>query len=121
MALKTNLLATVNANIYGNGNQEITGPVLNAVLRDIVEGLLDYLTVQETGLYVVDQNSNIALKYDDAGFDVAKLSDHFKSLVSGFEEVQESGFFFVDENYNIGAKLTQAGFFAKNTITYEII
>ena len=39
MANYTQLIQTINDNIKANGNQEITGPVLNAVLQAIVKGL----------------------------------------------------------------------------------
>ena len=39
MANYTQLIATINDQIKANGNQEITGPVLNAVLQAIVNGL----------------------------------------------------------------------------------
>lgn len=39
MANYTQLIKTINDNIKANGNQEITGPVLNAVLQAIVNGL----------------------------------------------------------------------------------
>lgn len=39
MANYTTLIKTINDNIKANGNQEITGPVLNAVLQAIVSGL----------------------------------------------------------------------------------
>ena len=39
MANYTTLIKTIDENIKANGNQEITGPVLNAVLQAIVSGL----------------------------------------------------------------------------------
>lgn len=39
MANYTQLIRTINGSIKANGNQEITGPVLNAVLQAIVNGL----------------------------------------------------------------------------------
>ena len=39
MANYSELIATINDQIKANGNQEITGPVLNAVLQAIVKGL----------------------------------------------------------------------------------
>lgn len=39
MANYTQLIKTINDNIKANGNQEITGPVLNAVLQAIVSGM----------------------------------------------------------------------------------
>lgn len=40
MANYADLLSTIDANIYANGNEEITGPVLNAVLHDMVDRLI---------------------------------------------------------------------------------
>jgi uncharacterized protein YxjI len=63
--------------------------------------------------YITDENNNVALKYDANGFDVAKLSTHFKSLLSstpnnGFVSV---GNFVDDINMNIiyGQSLAVAG------------
>jgi len=53
--------------------------------------------------YITDENDNVILKYTEEGFDVAKLSTHFKSLLSsssnnGFVSV---GNFIDDINLNI--------------------
>jgi hypothetical protein len=80
--------------------------------------------VDESGWYLVDELLNIAMKYDEDGLDVAKVSAHLKSLLGGgtdFLQVVEDGLFFVDGQMNIGAKLTMDGFFAKNLMSYEII
>ena len=39
MANYNNLKATINANIKANGNEEITGPILNNVLNAAVNAL----------------------------------------------------------------------------------
>ena len=41
MANYNNLKATINANIKANGNEEITGPILNTVLNQAVTTLGD--------------------------------------------------------------------------------
>lgn len=82
------------------------------------------VTVTEDGWFIVDEALNVVMKYDADGLDVAKVSDHFKSLLGGgavLVQVVEDGLYFVDEQMNIGAKLTTDGLFAKNLMSYEII
>lgn len=59
------------------------------------------------GLYVSDKFGNIVIKFDSNGFDVAKLSAHFFSLLAPLInipvfETKESGFYVTDANLNIG-------------------
>lgn len=59
------------------------------------------------GLYVLDKFGNIVIKFDSNGFDVAKLSAHFLSLLASLVnipvfETKESGFYVTDANLNIG-------------------
>ena len=59
------------------------------------------------GLYVSDKFGNIVIKFDSNGFDVAKLSTHFLSLLASLInipvfETKESGFYIIDANLNIG-------------------
>jgi hypothetical protein len=59
------------------------------------------------GLYVSDKFGNIVMKIDSNGFDVAKLSAHFFSLLAPLInipvfETKESGFYVTDANLNIG-------------------
>lgn len=41
---------------------------------------LDKLQTIQKGFFVTDENDNIALQYDENGFDVAEISDHFKQV-----------------------------------------
>lgn len=43
--------------------------------------VLSRLVTAEDGLHYTDSEGNVALRYDTSGFDVAKLSNHFKSLL----------------------------------------
>ncbi len=59
------------------------------------------------GFYVSDKFGNIVIKFDSNGFDVAKLSAHFLSLLASLVnipifETKESGFYVTDANLNIG-------------------
>lgn len=61
----------------------------------------------DDGLYVSDKFGNIVMKIDSNGFDVAKLSTHFLSLLASLInipvfETKESGFYIIDANLNIG-------------------
>lgn len=95
---KSNTKAIIDANIKQNGNQEITGASLNAVLNSMVNdyGTQDDLNglkqkvenaetavclCNEEGFFVVDNGNHIGLKYDSLGLDVVKLSPHFLTLV----------------------------------------
>ena len=62
------------------------------------------------GLYVSDKFGNIVIKFDSNGFDVAKLSAHFLSLLASLVnipifETKESGFYVTDANLNIGFQI----------------
>lgn len=52
-------------------NNESGGPIAN-----------ELIVTDQQGFFIIDSNNNVALKYDSNGFDVAKLSVHFKSLLS---------------------------------------
>lgn len=59
------------------------------------------------GFFVSDKFGNIIMKIDSDGFDVAKLSAHFLSLLSSLVnipifETKERGFYITDANLNIG-------------------
>ena len=105
MSYIDNLKAIIAANVYTNGNNEVTAAMVKAALNTVVDMLFPQVT--EDGWHLVDEQLNVALKYDADGLDAAKVSDHFKSLLGGggggdFIQVVEDGFFFVDESLNIG-------------------
>ena len=59
------------------------------------------------GFFVSDKFGNIIMKIDSDGFDVAKLSAHFLSLLASsvnipIFETKEIGFYVTDANLNIG-------------------
>lgn len=77
-----NLKNAIRQAIKQNDNHEITGTILQSILIAIVnevEALLS--TTNENGFFVVDSSNYIGLKYDNDGFDVAKLSKHFMDLI----------------------------------------
>lgn len=83
--------------------------------------------VQENIFALCDSDGNIALKYDDLGFDVAKISEHFSSLLSNsisrknllqVIEVDEPGLYYVDAELNVGEKRDKTGTHAINLVEY---
>ena len=89
----------VNAKKYNICNAQ--GDVVNIIDKDVVDliinstqridSLEDLKTLfindenYEAGFYIVDNNGdrpNVGLKFDENGFDVSKVSEHFKSLLS---------------------------------------
>lgn len=103
------------------------GKVLCDNLTELVQRL--YQQVTEDGWHLVDEQMNVALKYDADGLDAAKISDHFKSLLGGgggggggdFIQVTQDGVFFVDENLNIGVYIDTNGIHANNILEYQIV
>lgn len=94
------------------------------------EDIATFLQVNEDGWHLVDEQMNVALKYDADGLDAAKVSDHFKSLLGGgggsgdFIQVAEDGLYFVDAAMNIGAYIDEDGVHAPNIgegLEYDII
>lgn len=77
-----NLKKIIKQTIKSNDNQEITGTILQSTLIAIVNEIEALLcTTNENGFFVIDSSNYIGLKYDNAGFDVAKLSKHFIDLI----------------------------------------
>ena len=97
-------------------------------LRNSVSSILQSLSqVQENIFAICDSDGNIALKYDNSGFDVAKISDHFYSLLSNsisgknllqVIEVDEPGLYYVDAELNVGEKRDKTGTHAINLVEY---
>ncbi len=97
-------------------------------LRNSVSSLLQSLSqVQENIFAICDSDGNIALKYDNSGFDVAKISEHFSSLLSNSVssknllqviEVDEPGLYYVDAELNVGEKRDKTGTHAINLVEY---
>ena len=142
MANYAGIKATIDANIKQNNNQEITGVILNGVLKDMVTalgtnyqyrgvatpgsspGALDanVFFLAGAGTYVNYGNKTIpqgaigVLKYDGTW-----AEDHIDGVGNLMEMgyVSEDGLFFVDGNLNIGAEIIQDGFFAINSLTYR--
>lgn len=124
MSYIDNLKAVIAANVYENHNNEVTANMVKAALNAVVDML--FPQVAEDGWHLVDEQLNVALKYDADGLDAAKVSDHFKSLLGGigggdFAQVVEDGFFFVDENLNIGVYIDANGIHANNILEYQIV
>lgn len=95
-------------------DQEVTD------VSDDVEALngkiIPKMDINEHGFYLVDENRYAAMKYDEDGFDVAKLSAHLIQLLkssgigsANVVEVEEQGFFVVDMMSNIGFAVESTG------------
>lgn len=105
----------------------------NAAQDEKIAGLKSALVlqslsqVQENIFALCDSDGNIALKYDDLGFDVGKISEHFSSLLSNsisrknllqVIEVDEPGLYYVDAELNVGEKRDKTGTHAINLVEY---
>lgn len=98
------------------------------ILSNSVNSILQSLSqVQENIFALCDKDGNIALKYDNLGFDVAKISDHFFSLLNNYIdnknflqviEVNEPGLFYVDAELNVGEKHDKTGTHAINLVEF---
>lgn len=124
MSYIDNLKAIIDLNVYENHRNEVQANMVKAALISIVDML--FPQTAEGGWHLVDEQLNVALKYDDDGLDAAKVSDHFKSLLGGidggdFLEVVEDGFFFVDSGLNIGVYVDANGIHANNILEYQIV
>lgn len=103
-----------------------SGEVLKAqdlnIIKDKINELVDgsntgggglvseLLITDQVGFFVIDTNNNIAFKYDGNGFDVAKLSTHFKSLLpavsSAFPDFSHLNMFFVGDSITASTNRT---------------
>lgn len=66
-------------------------------------------TTDQQGFFIADTNNNIAFKYDGNGFDVAKLSTHFKSLLpvsNVFPDFSHLNMFFVGDSITASTNRT---------------
>lgn len=77
----------------------------------------------ENGWFVADAFRNVAMKYDNGGFDVAKISLHLVSLIKGLGNIAKTnndGLAFVDSELNIGVLIDSNGIHAKNILEYKL-
>lgn len=77
----------------------------------------------ENGWFVADAFRNVAMKYDNGGFDVAKMSLHLVSLIKGLGNIAKTnndGLAFVDSELNIGVLIDSNGIHAKNILEYKL-
>lgn len=145
MANYQNLLAVIAANIYTNGNQEVTAAMVKAAAESMVGALgfgyqcagvatpdtdpgtpdprLFYIA-SENGTYThfggVQLQDQIAIfLYDEDGWRAEFLSVSLN--IEDLAYVAEDGFFIVDEALNIGFCVDASGAHAKNIIEYEIL
>ena len=120
-------------------NDLTTGGVnkaLTAEMGKTLKGEIDQLGIfssEENGLFAVDGQLNVAIKYDEGGFDTAKVSSHFIELLqnSGIAVTEntvyhialtnQNNFAVVDEELNIGLVVDSLGVHAKNILEYEIV
>lgn len=90
--------ATIDANVTTNGDQEITGAILNSVLKGIVDAVNGKKSDPISVLSQVQRGELIA---------TITIGGDSYGIYSGEgmgKSVDETGFFVVDENYRIGMK-----------------
>ena len=97
--------------------------------EDLSQLSQNFRKVSEQGFFISDESGNVVAKYNDDGFDVAKVSEHFIELlitagVGGFSGVImntiEPGFFIVDGSLNVAFSVTSAGVRGVGIVPYEI-
>ena len=150
MSNYNSLKATIDANIKQNGNQEITGQILNSVLNQMVTTLgagyqfagvatLDPATDPGTPDAKVFYIANGEGTYTNFGgikigkgvigflkWDEEWSLDTISGIGGGSDILQvanvvEDGLFFVDSSLNIGAQLTQDGFSSFNSLNFRTL
>ena len=147
MSNYNSLKATIDANIKQNGNQEITGQILNSVLNQMVNIL--GTGYQFAGVATIDTNpgtpdakvfyvasegifpnfGGIKIGKGVIGFlkwDEEWSLDTISGIGGGSDILQvanvvEDGLFFVDSSLNIGAQLTQDGFSSFNSLNFRTL
>lgn len=116
MANWTNLKNSIKSAIKQNGNQEITGFILQTILLALVNETSSVLCeTTESGFYVIDSTNRVGLAYSENGLDVAKLSSHFVEVAiaaglggSGgassvlISQTEEPGFYVIDSSGKVG-------------------
>lgn len=87
----------------------VTKVMSQKAVTEVISPLEEKTPIDTTddGFYVSDKFGNIVIKFDSNGFDVAKISAHFLSLLASLIntpifETKESGFYVTDANLNIG-------------------
>lgn len=85
MADYSALKQTIDNNIYSNGEQRITGEILNSVLNEMVDVLGEgggggvsggLVAVVEEGFYIVDENLNIGAYLDEEGWHAINVLEY---------------------------------------------
>lgn len=108
------------ARLVDNTKTLINSEVIKTVVIKAGNGLVE---TPEEGFAVCDSEGNIGMKYNTEGFDTARVSTHFLSLLGNIGgsssllksvSVVENGLFLVDENYNIGCYIDSTGLHAIN-------
>ena len=90
---------------------------LGLEIEKVDSKLEGYVEIEEEGFVIADKAKRIAVMYNKKGFDVAELSQHFKSLIKNIEgfgndlsvETIEKGFFLADSNNRIGLSYGKEG------------
>lgn len=129
--------ATIDANIKTNGEQEITGAILNSILNAMVDALgkgyqfigvatpeINPGTPDEKVFYIAERgeypNFGLSVAKDELAFLIYEDGVWVKLAVtlaaSDFENVEEPGFHVTDNNLNVGMRYDGDGLdFAKIT------
>lgn len=113
---------------YNNTRSKFDSTNVQDVIDEISEesALNNVSNTSEEGFFVADFLKNIVMKYTSAGFDVAKLSEHFVGLIatitdSKFVDVTQNGMYFVDSNLNVGLYIDSYGIHSPSILEFETI
>lgn len=95
---------TIDSSLDSNS----TNPVQNKVITGELNKKSNNTQTEEPGLYLIDTNHNIVVKYNTDGFDVAKLSAHFKSLLPTrkYPDFSHLNIFFVGDSITASSSKT---------------
>ncbi len=114
------LYDTTGSNTDGGMTQSAITECFDNVIdlvNDVESSFSSISITEEEGFTVTDNNGKVGMKYDENGFDVAKLSTHFKTSLLDIVKmsmpycvkVMEHGFYVVDADGNIGMKYDEDG------------
>lgn len=113
---------------YNNTRSKFDSTNVQDVIDEISEesALNNVSNTSEEGFFVADFLKNIVMKYTSAGFDVAKLSEHFVGLIATitdnkFVDVTQNGMYFVDSNLNVGLYIDSYGIHSPSILEFETI
>lgn len=96
MSIISNLITSIEANIKKNGNQEITGTVLQAVLKAIAEALDELTTglsedIADNGVKISENSTKISANTAGISDNAAKIAGNSAEISVNAERIAENG------------------------------